>query len=115
MKQTGFADAMKKLKLTDGAGSDGKLPSSRYLDSDNGRQSDGAGCTKIYNNWVSFNSSGDKAVPSVEGDVNEKEVDATVNTLNELNTSPTLETDLDSCQKENGRQVSVTLTIVKIR
>ena len=58
LKQTGFADAMTKLGLDSGPGSDGTLPSSsRRL------RSEGAGCTKLLENWKTFNTSADQAVP----------------------------------------------------
>ena len=59
LKQTGFADALKKLNLDSGAGSDGDLSRLGSL----GRTGDGAGCTKVLDNWKKFNTSGDKAVP----------------------------------------------------
>ena len=65
LKQTGFADALKKLNLDSGAGSDGDLSRLGSL----GRTGDGAGCTKVLDNWKKFNSSGDKAVPGGWGQV----------------------------------------------
>ena len=63
LKQTGFADALKKLGLDTGTGSDGKLPSTsgkiRVI-----RQSESKECTKVLDNWKSFNASGDQGVPS---------------------------------------------------
>ena len=58
LKQTGFSDAMTKLGLNSGPGSDGTLPSgSRQL------QTGGAGCTKLLANWIAFNNSADLGVP----------------------------------------------------
>merc|ERR1712227_1036508 len=112
LKQTGFADALKKLGLDTGTGSDGKLPSTsgkiRVI-----RQSESKECTKVLDNWKSFNASGDQGVPSVEGDVNETAIDDTVKTLDTLNNSPTLESDLDSCQKETRQ--GVVIAIIQIR
>merc|ERR1712235_43071 len=108
LKQTGFADALKKLGLDTGTGSDGKLPSTsgkiRVI-----RQSESKECTKVLDNWKSFNASGDQGVPSVEGDVNETAIDDTVKTLDTLNNSPTLESDLDSCQKETRQGVVIAI------
>ena len=108
----------------------------RYDGREDERQSneDGQGCTDIVNEWKSFNTSGDKAVPGVGDDVDEKETNNSITSLNKLNNklvsylqlvlvllllhvySPNLETDLGSCAKESSRQdVTITLTIVKIR
>ena len=149
LKQTGFADALKKLGLNEGTGSDGagfdgksrvsrlsQLRMARYDGREDERQNneDGQGCTDIVNEWKSFNTSGDKAVPGVGDDVDEKETNNSITSLNKLNNklvfyfqlvlvllllhvySPNLETDLGSCAKESSRQdVTITLTIVKIR
>ena len=50
-----------------------------------GRQTDGAACNGILEDWKSFNSSGDKAVPGVGGDLDEGETNNTIATLNKLN------------------------------
>lgn len=131
LKQTGFADALKKLGLNEGKGSDGagfngksrvsRLPQlwmARYDGKEYKRQSnkDGKGCTDIFNEWKKFNTSGDKAVPGVGDDVDEKETNNTITSLNKLNNNPNLVTDLGSCDKESSHQdVTITLTIVKIR
>ena len=58
LKNTGFEDALKELGLSEGSGSDGFLPSG------GSRQgSYGAACNNILNDWRSFNSSADRAVP----------------------------------------------------
>ena len=80
-----FANALKALGLNTGAGSDGKLPGSRLSKTRIARQTDGANCTAILDDWKSFNTSGDKAVPSVAGDVDEAETDKTVAALNKIN------------------------------
>jgi len=113
LKQTGFADAMQKLGLTSGPGSDGVLPTSR-TNLRVSRQTEGEGCKTVLDNWKKFNASGDAGVPGTEGDLDETKINETVETLNTLNTSPSLEADLDSCQKESSRQ-TVTLAIVRIR
>jgi hypothetical protein len=130
LTNTGFADALKNLGLDTGTGSDGKgwdgksrmsrlsqLRLARYDANDerNGNSTDGPGCTEIEAEWKNFNTSGDKAVPGVKGDVDEVETNNTITSLNNLNNRATLETDLSSCAKEDSRQVSVTFTIVKIR
>jgi len=125
LANTKFAEALKKLGLNSGAGSDGKLPTrltqlrlARMVDSNGGRQgnsTDGQGCKDIEAEWKNFNSSGDKAVPGVDGDVDEKETTNTISSLDKLNNRKTLESDLGSCAKEDSRQVTVTLTIVRIR
>jgi len=107
LKQTGFADALKKLNLDQGAGSDGDLSRLGSL----GRTGDGAGCTKVLDNWKKFNSSGDKAVPGVSGGINETEINSTIDALDTLNNSPTLEADLGTC----GSGRTVTVAIVQIR
>ena len=62
LKQTAFNDALEELGLNKGAGSDGKLPISRTRNRF-ARQAETAGCTKVLNQWKSFNSSAAKAVP----------------------------------------------------
>ena len=62
LKQTAFNDALEELGLNKGAGSDGKLPISRTRNRFT-RQAETAGCTKVLDQWKSFNSSAAKAVP----------------------------------------------------
>ena len=98
LKQTGFADAMTKLGLDSGPGSDGTLPpSSRRL------RSEGAGCTKLLENWKTFNTSADQGVPGEawtkikfilicgaflgsDGELNEEKITETIAILNTINT-----------------------------
>merc|ERR1719318_1196473 len=130
LKNTGFADALKKLGLDSGAGSDGKLPTSRLTQLRNARfaegrevrsvgderQTDGDGCKKVEAEWKVFNTSGDKAVPGVDSEPDAAETNKTIASLDRLNNGATLEDDLKSCAKENStRQVTVTLSIVRIR
>ena len=79
LKNTGFADALKAAGLETGTGSDGTLPTRMV------RQTDGAACTGIVDDWKSFNSTGDKAVPGVGGELDEGETNNTIATLNKLN------------------------------
>ena len=89
---------MKKLGLDSGAGSDGKLPTSRLnqlrnarfadgreLRSDGERQTDGDGCKKVEAEWKVFNTSGDKAVPGVDSEPDAAETNKTIESLNKLN------------------------------
>merc|ERR1711915_879481 len=76
---------------------------------------DSDGCNNVLANWKKFNASGDAGVPGTDGPINETSIDDTVNTLNTLNQSPTLEDDLNGCQKETSRQTTVVLVIVQIR
>jgi hypothetical protein len=89
---------MKKLGLDSGAGSDGKLTSrltqlrnARFADGRevrsevDGRQTDGAGCTKVLDEWKVFNTSGDKAVPGVDSEPDAAETNKTIESLNKLN------------------------------
>ena len=64
-----------------------QLRMARYDGREDERQSneDGQGCTDIVNEWKSFNTSGDKAVPGVGDDVDEKETNNTITSLNKLN------------------------------
>merc|ERR1711971_1018735 len=81
LKQTGFADAMKKLGLDSGTGSDGVLPSRRANMRVNRQAgSDSEGCNNVLANWKKFNTSGDVGVPGTDGPVDEKNIDATVYT-----------------------------------
>ena len=122
---------MKKLGLDSGTGSDGVLPSRRANMRVNRQAgSDGEGCNNVLANWKKFNTSGDAGVPGLnmlafsmdsivlkgtDGPIDEKNIDATVDTLNTLNNSPTLEDDLKGCQQETSRQTTVVLVIVQIR
>merc|ERR1712110_1012049 len=115
LKQTGFADAMKKLGLDSGTGSDGVLPSRRANNRVNRQAAtDSAGCTAVLDNWKKFNSSGNAGVPGTDGPIDEDKIGETVKTLDTINNSPTLEDDLKGCQKETSRQ-TVVLVIVQIR
>jgi len=115
LKQTGFADALNRLGLTEGAGSDGKLPNAtsglRLR-----RQAEDAKCVGVLDQWKAFNKSGDAALPDgVSGDVVESETDNTVKILNDLNQDTDLDSKLASCQKETGTRQVVVLAIVEIR
>ena len=46
---------------------------------------EGASCTAILDDWKAFNTSGDKAVPGVGGDLDETETNNTIGALNKLN------------------------------
>ena len=72
---------MKLTGLDSGTGSDGNLPAG----SRSGNSTDGEGCTAILDDWKSFNSSADKAVPGLGGDLDETETTNTITTLNKLN------------------------------
>ena len=125
-----FANALKNLSLNTGTGSDGKLPESRLSKQRIARQTDGEGCTAILDDWKSFNTSGDKAVPSVTGDVDEAETTKSIAALNQINNRSqkfcleycclkfvfrdNTSKELGTCAKESPRQ-TVILTIVRIR
>lgn len=81
LNNQGFENALKKAGLDTGTGSDGVLPTRRL------RQADGEGkaCQAIVSDWKSFNSSADRGVPGVEGELDEKETNNTIGTLNKLN------------------------------
>ena len=54
---------------------------------DGGRQgnnTDGQGCKDIEAEWKNFNTSGDKAVPGVDGDVDEAETTKTISSLKKI-------------------------------
>ena len=57
------------------------LPTRRLRQAD----AEGAGCKGILSDWRSFNSSADKAVPGVGGELDEKETNNTIGTLYKLN------------------------------
>ena len=66
LKQTGFADALKKLGLDSGTGSDGVLPTRRANNRVNRQAAtDSDGCNKVLDNWKSFNKTGDAGVPGL--------------------------------------------------
>ena len=46
---------------------------------------EGAACTAILDDWKAFNTTGDKAVPGVGGDLDETETKNTIATLDKLN------------------------------
>jgi len=128
LKNKAFENALKKLGLNTGTGSDGngydgsrmsrlsQLRLARYdarNEERNSNSSDSAGCLEIVKEWKSFNTSADKAVPSVGGDVDSSETNKTIKSLKKLNQRANLTSDLGSCAK-TSRQGSV-LSIVKIR
>ena len=80
LKNTGFADALKAAGLDTGTGSDGVLPTRMARQTE-----EGAACTAILDDWKAFNTSGDKAVPGVGGDLDETETKNTIATLDKLN------------------------------
>ena len=86
-----FEAALKKLGLDKGTGSDGKLPTRlkqlRMARAADGRNSsaDGQGCKDVEAEWKNFNTTGDKAVAGVSGDVDSKEVTNTIGSLDKLN------------------------------
>jgi len=113
-----FEEAMKNLGLDKGPGSDGKLPNTTRLSQlrmVRQAKEDGEECKAVEAEWKTFNTTGDKAVKGVDGDVDDKEVKNTIGSLNKLNNRPSLESDLNTCAKEDSRQLTVTLTIVRIR
>ena len=62
LRQTGFADALDRLGLTSGSGSDGQLPNAtRSLRLR--RQAEDAQCVEVLDKWKAFNKSGDAALP----------------------------------------------------
>ena len=78
-----FENALKKLGLDTGPGSDGVLPAKRWRTV---RQAEEAPeCTKILEDWRNFNASADQAVQGVDGDVDEEKTTETINTLDKLN------------------------------
>ena len=83
-----FAAALKKLGLDKGSGSDGSLPNAtRQVQFRMIRQAgeDGQGCKDIEAEWKNFNTTGDKAVQGVQGEVDDKEVNNTIDSLDKLN------------------------------
>ena len=101
LKKTGFSDALSKLGLGSGSGSDGSLTSGSR--SPRAVRAEGAGCTKMLDNWKKFNASADEGVPGNcsryvmtlkphpiyignDGQLNEEKITETIATLNEINT-----------------------------
>ena len=82
LNNRGFENGLTAAGLAGGTGSDGVLPDTRRL----ARQTtEGTACTAILNDWKSFNTSADKAVPGVEGELDGVETNNTITTLNKLN------------------------------
>merc|ERR1712227_930114 len=106
-----FENALKKLGLDSGPGSDGVLPAKRWRTV---RQAEEAPeCTKILEDWRNFNASADQAVQGVDGDVDEEKTTETINTLDKLNNNPNLEADLAKCSKDSSRQAIVSITYIR--
>ena len=89
MNNTGFEDALDNLGLKNGPGSDGNLPT-RLVQARNARmvgsrQKEGQGCQNVEAEWRNFNSSADKAVPGLEGELNKTETGKAISSLNNLN------------------------------
>ena len=91
-----FENMLKELGLDSGPGSDGSIPSGRHrltllrnarqADARQGNTSDdGQGCKDIVADWKTFNTSGDKAVPGIDLDVDETETTNSINALNQIN------------------------------
>ena len=57
----------------------------RTVDGRQGNNTDGQGCKDIEAEWKNFNTSGDKAVPGVDGDVDPDETKKTISSLDNLN------------------------------
>ena len=88
LNNQGFENALKKAGLDVGPGSDGVLPTRRLRQSDQADQADdgeGEACKGIVNDWRSFNTSADKGVPGVGGELDETETNNTIGTLDKLN------------------------------
>ena len=118
LKNPAFSNALNATGLNSGAGSDGQLPSSRLLSMGRVRRqaTDGAGCTALDEEWTKFNVSGNKAMASADGSIDEASANETTEILNRINARTTLVEDLLSCANEtSGRQVAVAFTIIRIR
>merc|ERR1719193_528216 len=118
LKNPAFSNALNATGLNSGAGSDGQLPSSRLLSMGRVRRqaTDGAGCTALDKEWTKFNVSGNKALASADGSIDEASANETTEILNGINARATLVEDLLSCANEtSGRQVAVAFTIIRIR
>merc|ERR1719500_35847 len=78
---------------------------------------DGTGCTELDEEWTRFNVSGNKALASTDGSIDEASANETTEILNGINGRTTLVEDLLSCANETsgGRQVAVAFTIIRIR
>merc|ERR550517_1471282 len=77
---------------------------------------DGTGCTELDEEWTRFNVSGNKALASTDGSIDEASANETTEILNGINARATLVEDLLSCANETSRrQVAVAFTIIRIR
>lgn len=113
-----FANALKTAGLDTGTGSDGTT--GRFAPTRRTREEDGDGCKALDTQWASFNTSATKAAESKDSDLDEDAASETTTTLNAINDKTTLVADLQSCKKEtrtleDGRTITISLTIVKIR
>ena len=76
-----FREALKKLGLDSGPGSDGKLPSSGRV----ARQASGdSACKQLREKWEMFNQTADAAVDGVQGNVNQTKSDEATEVLNSI-------------------------------
>merc|ERR1711962_1877885 len=111
-----MGNALKTDGLDTGAGADGQVPSSSRLLPSHRQAGDGAGCTAVDEEWTKFNITGNKALTSADGSIDEASANETTEILNRINARSTLVEDLQSCANEtNGRQVAVAFTIIRIR
>merc|ERR1712013_49845 len=117
LKNPAFSNALKTAGLDTGAGADGQVPSSSRQVLPSYRQGgDGAGCTAVDEEWTKFNITGNKALASADGSIDEASANETTEILNRINARSTLVEDLQSCANEtSGRQVAVAFTIIRIR
>ena len=116
LKNPAFSNALKTAGLDTGAGADGQVPSSSRQVLPSHRQGgDGAGCTAVDEEWTKFNITGNKALASADGSIDEASANETTEILNRINARSTLVEDLQSCANEtNGRQVAIVITIFTI-
>ena len=113
LKNPAFSNALKTAGLDTGAGADGQVPSSSRLLPSHRQAGDGAGCTAVDEEWTKFNITGNKALTSADGSIDEASANETTEILNRINARSTLVEDLQSCANEtNGRQVAIVITIV---
>jgi len=120
LQNPAFFNALKAVGLDKGPGDDGVLPSTGRQSHRIHKREDGAGCKEVDAEWFKFNQTASKALPDANADLDEKAANDTTAILDGINSRKSLTDDLKSCTKEtrlnrDGRQVSVSFTIIRIR
>merc|ERR1711915_92158 len=124
-ENTKLIDALTKLGLQNGKGSDGnkrsigsrlsQLRSAMFRKERQASNAEGKGCMDLEKELKEFNTSASNGVKGVGKDINNAEITKATKKLKEINSRTTLEADLKSCAKEKTTKQTATLLIINIR